>query len=152
MKQKDIDWTAIETEYITGRMSYSDLAADKDISLSAIKDHGKQGEWQRKRAEHRQDCTARAADKVAEATADTAAALQGLISEAALTMARELNRRLACCHDIKPSELLQLARVWQILNDSQKDEKDETNDTTHYPICWLPLRTDIDEPEQAAGA
>ena len=142
-----IDWTAIETEYITGRMSYRDIAADKDISLSAIKDHGKQGEWQRKRAEHRQDCTARAADKVAEAVADTAAELKELISKAALNTATELNRRLDCCHDIKPSELLQLARVWQILNDSQKDEPDEQADYHGY-VCILPARTELDPPPE----
>ena len=139
-----INWTAIETEYVTGQQSYRAIAKERGISLSAIKEHGKQGEWQRKRAEHRQDCTTRAADKVAETVADTAANLKELINEAALTMAKELNDRLHCCHDIKPSELLQLARIWQIINDSIKDEPEERD--TGYGVVILPAREFIDSP------
>ena len=44
-----VDWTAIETEYITTQMSYRKLAEKYNVSRDLVSDHGKDGGWVEKR-------------------------------------------------------------------------------------------------------
>lgn len=149
MECRKIDWTAIETEYITGRMSYRDIAESKGISLSAIKAHGVQGGWNQKRKEHRQDCTARTIEKTAESSADKLAELQLLLLDTALAMADRLNKRIREAENMKPAEMLQYARVLVALNEFVPDgNKEEDQSAVHGFVCYLPERTKIDPPPE----
>ena len=140
------DWTAIENEYVTGTASYQDIADAKGISLTSIKEHGRQGGWYRKRQEHRKDCTTRTAEKTAETVADQMAALQELQLQSAVMLAERLERQITEATHLKSSEMLQYARVLAVLHDFIQGEKPAEAENIHGYVCFLPERTAIDEP------
>ena len=45
------DWTAIENEYVTGKISLQKLSEKYEIPLRTIKDRSRKGEWSRKKKE-----------------------------------------------------------------------------------------------------
>lgn len=143
-----INWTEIESEYVTGTMSYRELAADKGISFNSLKEQGRRNDWKRKRDEHRKDCTARASDKAAETVSDQMAELQKVLLEIALVLANRLNRQITEAEHLKPSEMLQYARVLVALNEFVPDQNPaaEADADSHYGIVILPARADIDPP------
>jgi len=78
-KKKDIDWKAVENEYITdASCSFRSLSEKYGISASAIHSHAKDGGWAEKR-EHFENKSG-------------AAALEKLIAERAKTEARRLTK------------------------------------------------------------
>lgn len=141
-----INWTELESEYVTGQHSYAQLAADKGVSLSAVKEHGTKGGWNRKRKEYRRDCTARTAEKTAETTADKLAELQLLQLDAALELATRLNQQIKEAGHIKPAELLQYARALAALSAALPDNTSGLEQETGYGVVILPAREMIDPP------
>lgn len=143
-----IDWTEIENLYVTGTQSYGKLAAEHGISLAAIKEHGTKGGWYQKRKDYRKDCTTRAADKSAETVSDKMAELQVLLLDTALALANRLNRQITEAVNMKPSEMLQYARVLVALNEFVPDQNPtvEADADSHYGVVILPARADIDPP------
>ena len=139
-----INWTEIESLYVTGQQSYEALAAEQGVSLAAMKEHGTKGGWYRKRMDYRKTCTTKAAEKAAETVADKMAALQSLLLDTALDIATRLNRQLTEAEDIKPSELLQYARTLVALNEFAPEQNQIDEDDSRFGVVILPARTDID--------
>lgn len=50
-----VDWTAIESDYITGTDSYCELSNKYNVCRKNICQHGKDGNWVQKRAEYRKN-------------------------------------------------------------------------------------------------
>lgn len=48
-----VDWSAIKTEYVTGKSSYRELAKKHSISLRTIADRAKKEDWVELRNKHR---------------------------------------------------------------------------------------------------
>lgn len=63
---RKIAWAKIAQEYITGNVSYRDLAAKYNVSPSDITRHSKQEEWIKKRKAHRNKVRTKAEQKIAK--------------------------------------------------------------------------------------
>lgn len=141
-----INWTELESEYVTGQQSYAQMAADRGVSLSAVKSHGIKGEWGRKREEYRATCTAKTAEKAAETTAKKLAELQLLLLDTALELSTILNRQIKEAKHIKPAELLQYARALVALSAALPDRTRAPEQETGCGVVILPVREMIDPP------
>lgn len=49
MEKKKVDWAQVAVEYITGTVSYADLAKKHDVSIRSIERHASAGEWIKRR-------------------------------------------------------------------------------------------------------
>lgn len=141
-----IDWTKVENEYVTGTMSYQDIAAEKGISLTSIKAHGGQGGWNQKRKDYRRTCTERTAEKAAETVADGMATLKETLLAAAHDMAARLHRQITAATVLKPSEMLQYARTLVALNTFIDADKSPAELKGDIGIVILPAQSDLDPP------
>lgn len=52
-KASGLDWDKLRTEYITGNLSYRDLADKYNVSLQAVRLHASPGGWYKERTEYR---------------------------------------------------------------------------------------------------
>ena len=147
MKRTDnIDWVKIENEYVTGTMSYGDIAASYGISYSCVKDHGLSLGWRSKRAEYRQDCTKKTAEKTAEKISDMLSKMAETQVESALELVRKLNHYIKTAKSLKPREYLQIAQTLRALNAAFPQQKDTLEDDGRYGVVILPARQMIDPP------
>jgi len=146
MKRTDgINWVKIENEYVTGTMSYGDIAELHGISYSCVKDHGLALGWRIKRAEYRQDCTKKTAEKTADKVSDDLSKLAEIQMKSALELAIKLNQYIRTVKNIKPREMLQLAQTLKALNDTIAREN-SFDETAECRVVILPARTEIDLP------
>lgn len=60
---KDVNWQRIKVAYVTGQMSYRDLARKHKLQPNAISRKGREEEWPRLRREYREKAAAKAIDK-----------------------------------------------------------------------------------------
>ena len=58
------DWTAIENEYVTGKISLQKLSEKYEIPLRTIKDRSRKGEWSRKKKEFCANTAQKARQKI----------------------------------------------------------------------------------------
>lgn len=74
---KDIDWSRLKVAYVTGRMSYKELARKHRLQANAVSRRGKEEEWPRLRKEYRAKAAAKA---IENEVGNEAARLSKLIS------------------------------------------------------------------------
>ena len=82
----DIDWKAIQAEYVTTNTSYRKLAAKYSIPLSTIRDRATNGKWTELRAQSRLKVVTKSIEKAEAKEIDCKTILYDL----ALSMARKL--------------------------------------------------------------
>ena len=72
------DWVKIKTEYISGGISYRDIAKKYGVSFGAVRAHGEKEGWPAQRTAHMQKISTETAqmivEKTSEALSDEAAA------------------------------------------------------------------------------
>jgi len=79
------NWQALETEYVTGDVTYAGLAVKHAVSLRQVANHAKAEGWVAKREQWRNETASKAQQK----SSDVAAEVHGLLYE----IWRELLRR-----------------------------------------------------------
>ena len=57
---KDVNWQRIKVAYVTGQMSYKDLARKHKLQPNAVSRKGREEEWPRLRKEYREKAAAKA--------------------------------------------------------------------------------------------
>jgi len=94
-----IDWEAIRAEYIAGGVSQRDLAAEHDVSASAIRDRCKAEGW---------------VDQRREAAAKTAQKLTASISDAKIKKIEKIVDQLLTQTQIAAKQLGKLPKIEQV--------------------------------------
>ena len=100
------DWAAIETDYITSKLSCRELAEKYDISESQMSQRCAAGKWPKKRREWRKKTVEKAAEKISNTAAGRLAAL-GTAAEAlsaALAVALKDDKQLYTYLDEETTE------------------------------------------------
>lgn len=72
---KNIDWNALKAEYVTGTMTYRQLARDRGVSNTALSDHGKEEGWAELRQQYRIEAAQKAIDSEVDNEAERLAAV-----------------------------------------------------------------------------
>ena len=85
------DWNKIETEYVTGNMSYRKLCEKYGISYTALTYQAKNKNWVEKRISFRADLVSKSIEKIGEEGVDYKATLY----EIAYSMATQLKEAIA---------------------------------------------------------
>ena len=75
------DWTAIENEYVTGKISLQKLSEKYEIPLRTIKDRSRKGEWSRKKQEFCADTAQKARQKIMKKEAARLEKLKGVAEQ-----------------------------------------------------------------------
>lgn len=72
---REIDWNALKAEYVTGTMTYRQLARDRGVSSTALSDHGKKEGWAELRRQYRIEAAQKAIDSEVDNEAERLAAV-----------------------------------------------------------------------------
>ena len=72
---REIDWNALKAEYVTGTMTYRQLARDRAVSSTALSDHGKKEGWAELRRQYRIEAAQKAIDSEVDNEAERLAAV-----------------------------------------------------------------------------
>ena len=86
------DWTAIENEYVTGKISLQKLSEKYEIPLRTIKDRSRKGEWSRKKQEFCADTAQKARQKIMKKEAARLEKLKGVAEELADIISRDVEQ------------------------------------------------------------
>jgi len=130
-----VDWSQIETDYVTGTCSLEYLAEKYTISRSLVMEHSRKEGWRKKRDRHR-GRVAKAAElqaikagaaPIAKEIAQVSALTQGAMARLAQAIAAQGVQRVTCpkcghVHDVEtprfdvtPGQLLQLLKAREML-------------------------------------
>lgn len=141
------NWEAIESEYVTGTLSYHKLAEKHGIPYSTLRDQAHKNKWYPQRVEHRKNIVKSTVQNAEEKIADRQAEVIALQADTALRIAQQINDYLTSGTYWKPFDLLRIANTWQILQDNLLKQKDiaDTDDQLPKYVALLPDRTEIDE-------
>lgn len=85
-KPKKPNWTKIQTEYVTGRISQRDLAKKHGVSYSVLAARCRDEGWVALRQEHRSKTVAKACDAISN---QQAGQMSALVTEAATALLRK---------------------------------------------------------------
>jgi transposase-like protein len=90
-KEKRVDWHQIRAEYISGGISYRQIAKKYDIPFGTVRGRAQKEKWVKERecAEHNVNTIT--AQKIAEKTADNAVIFERMRKKALLKLERELD-------------------------------------------------------------
>ena len=80
---KKVRWEKLETEYVTGAVSYADLCKKHHVSMSVVKAEARKREWVSKRKEYRSKVCQKAVQKSANNEAERLAKI-GIVANQAL--------------------------------------------------------------------
>lgn len=133
-----VDWTTIETEYITGTASYRDLAEQYDVAAKNVSKYGKEHDWVRKRADYREKLSAKSVQKSVEKMSDVMSDITALQADSAMLIAKHIHRFLEEPIE-EPMDLLRISNTWNIMQTGIR--AGETAEEIASGICFLPERT-----------
>lgn len=143
------DWKKAQQEYVTGSVSYQDIAEKYGVSKWAVGQRGHREQWTKKRSAYQEELSRKTTQKLAEKNADAQADLMAIQADSAIRIAQAINEYLTDGSHWKPFDLLRIANTWQILQDNllkQKDMQDADDQLPKY-VALLPERTEIDDVE-----
>lgn len=86
------DWTAIENEYVTGKISLQKLSEKYEIPLRTIKDRSRKGEWSRKKKEFCANTAQKARQKIMKKEAARLEKLKGVAEELVDIISRDVEQ------------------------------------------------------------
>ena len=136
-----VDWMNAETEYVTGKSTYRQLAGKYDVSLTTLAKYAKANKWTDKRKEFRNKTLTETVRKTETLISDNNAAVMTNLSKSARLMSERLLNDLQLENDIKPFNLGHYAGVWKTLFDALPKEQVDA-DSEIGGIVEMPGRTD----------
>lgn len=141
------DWKKAQQEYVTGSVSYADIAEKYGVSRWSVGQRGHREHWTEKRAAYQEELSKKATQKIADKNADAMARVAELQASTAIRLAEIINEYLTDGTHWKPFDLLRIANTWQILQDNLLKQKDvsDTDDQLPKYVALLPDRTEIDD-------
>lgn len=92
-KNKNIDWEQVQTDYITGNVSYAFLAEKYGVSKTIVYEMGRHRKWVEKRKKYRQSVCKKAIDKIGKKQAKYLAKVMGATNDAADIISEALGNR-----------------------------------------------------------
>lgn len=112
-----VDWSAIKTEYVTGKSSYRELAKKNDVAVRTLADRAKKENWVELRKKHRNDVATRTAQQIAKQQAQRTLKLMSATDKL-------LEKIESTIEEMKTSDELADCRLVKQLSSALKDIKD----------------------------
>ena len=136
------NWEAIESEYVTGDLSYHKLSEKHGIPYPTLRDQAHKNKWYPQRVQHRKNIVKSTVQNAEEKIADRQAEVIALQADTALRIAQQINDYLKSETSWKPFDLLRITNCWQILQDNL-DKKQTITEEAAGGLCFMPERDDV---------
>ena len=112
-----VDWSAIKTEYVTGKSSYRELAKKNDVAVRTLADRAKKENWVELRKKHRNDVATITTQKIAKQQAERTLKLMSATDKL-------LEKIESTIEEMKTSDELADCRLVKQLSSALKDIKE----------------------------
>jgi len=136
-------WDDLEYEYVTGDISYRELAKKHGIPFCTIADYAKNHSWKAKHDEHHDNAMAEALQNSITQDSVRLAELKDNVLQSAVLLSRMIMADLKVKHSMKPYEYGHYAGTLKMLYEFVPGEVDEN--ALEGGLCFMPLQTDEDE-------
>lgn len=119
-KPKKPNWTRIQTEYVTGRVSQRDLAKKHGVPLRTLQDRCRAENWVALRDEHRGKTVAKACDLIAQTqarnTAELVTSAAAKLLEKAMIGIEQVDRPVTAHKEVLEEGDLKTTTEWETLS------------------------------------
>ncbi len=136
-----IDWTKIETEYVTQNISQIKLSKKYKISRSTIQDRCKKGDWTSKREKYHTEIARKSVQKAVEKDSEFYAELNKVCDEAAMALAIRIRDMSKQAPDLRSSDVANLSAALERIRAMLPDAAAEP-DKEGGGVIIMPARDD----------
>ena len=124
-----MNWQKIKNEYVTGSVTYRELAEKYGLAHGTVRAHAASEGWRAARKIHRQKVSELTEEKAADKIADAESDISAIKARTRVLIFKELENRLNGSADLDGADFRRLVQSYIDLIDSEEDRPSgETNE------------------------